>query len=395
MKRRVLVTDGEERAALAVVRSLGCAGHAVRVASPRARPLAGASRWCAGSDVVPDPLREPAAFAAAVRDLCARHDVEALLPVTEASLLALLPESERPPGVVIPFPPLSVFRAVSDKRRVLEAAAGAGIAVPRQHVLARPEDRAALSPGALSFPVVLKPSRSVAEEGTARAKRSVAHAADWLQLHARLASLPASAYPVLLQERIVGPGVGIFLLLWDGRVRAAFAHRRLREKPPAGGVSVLRESVAPDPALVRRSADLLARFGWQGVAMVELKVERRTGTPYLMEVNGRFWGSLQLAVDAGVDFPALLLDAAFGAPAAPPPAWTPGVRSRWEWGEVDHLLARLRRSKAALDLPPDAPGRGRAVLDFVFPGRGARGEVFRWGDPAPALRETLDWVRRR
>ena len=84
-------------------------------------------------------------------------------------------------------------------------------------------------------------------------------------------------------------------------MRAVFAHRRLREKPPSGGVSVYRESVAPDPSLVARAAALLAGLGWRGVAMVEMKTDARTGTPYLMEVNGRFWGSLQLAVDAGVD----------------------------------------------------------------------------------------------
>ena len=395
MRRRVLVTDAEERAALAVVRSLSRAGHEVRVCSPRVRPLAGASRGCAGEAQTPDPLREPAAYAAAVRELCQRWETDVLLPITEASLLALLPPEAAPEGVALPFPPLPVFRAASDKRRVLEAAAATGIAVPRQRVLERPEDLAALSPDAVSFPVVVKPSRSVAGDGAERVKSTVTHAADRAQLHARLAALPASAYPVLLQQRIEGPGVGIFLLLWDDRLRAAFAHRRLREKPPSGGVSVLRESVAPDPALVERAATLLRRFGWRGVAMVELKVEAATGTPYLMEINGRFWGSLQLAVDAGVDFPALLVEAACGAPAGPLPCWTPGVRSRWEWGEVDHLIARLRRSKAALDLPSDAPGRARAVLDFLAPSRDTRREVFRWSDPLPALRETRDWLARR
>ena len=391
----MLVTDGGERAALAVVRSLAAAGHAVRVCSPAGRSLAGASRGCAGEHRVPDPLAAPDAYAAAVRALCAAHGTDALVPVGEASALALLPEDARPPGVVIPLPSLDVFRAACDKRRVLEAAAAAGIAVPLQHVVERPEERMAIGPGDVAFPAVLKPARSVVEAEGGRAKTGVVHAADWVRLQAGLADLPRAAYPVLVQQRVRGPGTGIFLLIWDGGVRAVFAHRRLREKPPAGGVSVYRESVAPDPALVARAAALLRGLGWRGVAMVELKTEASTGTPYLMEINGRFWGSLQLAVDAGVDFPALLLDAAFGAPPAPPPPWRPGVRSRWEWGDVDHLLLRLRRTRAALDLPPDAPGRLRALLDWGAVRRADRGEVFRWRDPAPALRESLDWLARR
>lgn len=393
--RRVLVTDGEERAALAVVRSLGRAGHRVHVCSPRARSLAGASRWCAGADRVPPPLREPDAYAAAVRDICARESADVLIPISEASALALLPADTRPRGVVIPFPALDVFRAACDKQGMAAAAAQAGIAVPRQLVVARPEDRAGLRPDAVTYPVVLKPARSVAERDGARHKTAVRHVADWVQLQAGLADVPPSAFPVLVQQRVIGPGVGIFLLLWDDRVRAVFAHRRLREKPPAGGVSVYRESVAPDPALVDRAVRLLRGIGWQGVAMVELKVEAATGTPYLMEVNGRFWGSLQLAIDAGVDFPALLLDAAFGASPVPPPPWRPGVRSRWWWGDVDHLIARARRSRVELDLPADAPGRGRALADFLAVRRGDRGEVFRWADPAPGLRESLDWLARR
>lgn len=393
---RVLVTDGEERAALAVVRSLGRAGHDVRVCSPRRRSLAGASRWAAAAEEVPSPLEEPGAFAAAVRALVARWRCGVLLPVSEASLLALLPRAERPPRVLLPFPGEATFRAICDKRRVLEAASRAGIAVPRQRVLERPEDRLAVQPFSVPFPAVVKPSRSVREDEGGRAKQGVIHAPDWVRLRVVLEDLPASAYPVLVQQRVVGPGVGIFLLVWDGRVRAVFAHRRLREKPPAGGVSVYRESVAPDPALVRKAAALLGAFRWRGVAMVELKVEEATGTPYLMEVNGRFWGSLQLAVDAGVDFPALLLEAAAGKPAGPLPAYRPGVRSRWWWGDVDHLLARLRRTPEELSLPPGAPGRLAEAARFARLWRpGDRGEVLRAADPAPALRETLDWLRRR
>jgi predicted ATP-grasp superfamily ATP-dependent carboligase len=74
---------------------------------------------------------------------------------------------------------------------------------------------------------------------------------------------------------------------------------------------------------------LLGQFDWQGVAMVEFKVEANTGTPYLLEVNGRFWGSLQLAIDAGVDFPALLVDAATGKPPA---------QSHGYWPEYESLV---------------------------------------------------------
>jgi predicted ATP-grasp superfamily ATP-dependent carboligase len=391
----VLVTDGEQRAALAAVRSLARAGHTVYACSVRPRSLAGASRHCRGHATVPDPLRDPAGFVAALRDLVRRHGVEVLLPITEPSLLAVLPERDSL-GVQVPFAGLEEFERICDKAAVMEAARAVGIGVPEQRRVGSAEEARALDPAGMRFPLVLKPSRSVVYENGARAKSAVVHVRDAAALRAALNALPEGAYPVLLQERIVGPGVGIFVLLWEDEVVAAFSHRRIREKPPSGGVSVYRESHPLDPGLLERSVALLRAFGWQGVAMVEYKVDAATGTPYIMEINGRFWGSLQLALDAGVDFPALLLEAAAGRKPRPVLAYRTGVRLRWTWGEVDHLVARARRSREELALPEDAPGLGGAVARFVAAfGPGSRDEVFRFSDPLPALRETLDWLRGR
>src|SRR5690606_13787541 len=256
--------------------------------------------------------------------------------------LAVLAARDAFDGRILPFPDLTRFRDISDKARVTRAARERGIAVPAQIVLETPED-ARHAPGPLRFPLVIKPSRSVVDAAGRRAKLTVVHALDRASLDAALRDLPPAAYPVLLQERIVGPGIGIFVLLWDGELLAAFAHRRIREKPPSGGVSVLRESAVLDPSLLNASRGLLEAFDWQGGAMVEYKVDQQTGTPYLMEVNGRFWGSLQLAIDAGVAFPALLVAAASGRAVQPVTRYRVGIRSRWWWGDVDHLLIRLGR----------------------------------------------------
>jgi hypothetical protein len=72
------------------------------------------------------------------------------------------------------------------------------------------------------------------------------------------------------------------------------------------------------------------------------------------------------------------------------------VRSRWFWGDVDHLLQRLRRSTEELALEPGAPSRSQALLQFLSAfATKSRSEVFRWSDPGPALRETFDWLRGR
>ncbi len=391
---RILVTDGGGRAALSVVRSLGRAGHRVYVCAPATPSLAGSSRHAKAEFAIPDALATPQRFLDGLEELVRRWRIDVLLPVSDESLEAVLPARGRFGDVRIPFPPVSVYERVSDKRTLLAEAGRLGIAVPEQRVVERRDEGAPDGTAGLRFPVVVKPSRSVAGENGSRVKLGVRYAGSAEELESVLARSPKAAFPILIQERIEGPGIGIFLLIHDGRSAAVFAHRRLREKPPSGGVSVLRESVAADPELVRASVELLSAFDWEGVAMVEYKVDERTGVPYLMEVNGRFWGSLQLAVDAGVDFPALLVRAALGEPLPPPPDYREGVRLRWLWGDVDHLIARLRpgadRNGNGLRV-----GRFGAVADWVTSWRPReRWETLRFSDPRPFLRESLEWVKR-
>lgn len=393
-RHRVLVTDGEQRSALAAVRSLGRAGHRAFVCSARARPLAAASRHASDSALVPDPLRVPAAFAETVGALARRWEVDVVFPMTDASMLAALDAPGALAPATVPFGSLDAYRAITDKRALLAAAPDFGIAVPAQHTLccADPRSLEALD---ITYPVVVKPARSVGEHAGRRDRFNVRYAADADALATIVGTSDPAAFPLLLQQRVVGPGVGIFLLRWEGATIAAFSHRRLREKPPSGGVSVYRESIAADPGLLARSEALLAHFGWSGVAMIEYKLDAATGTPYLMEINGRFWGSLQLAIDAGVDFPTLLLAAMDGTPPARQPPYATGVRSRWWWGDVDQLLTRLRHPARALALPPDAPTRWGACREFCRVWNPAdRNEILQRDDPAPFLRETADWLLR-
>jgi predicted ATP-grasp superfamily ATP-dependent carboligase len=353
--------------------------------------IAGASRFSQAEHLVPDALVRPEGFRRTVARLLHAERIDTLIPVSEAAIISLLPHRRDWPAVMLPFPSLDSFRRISDKAAVHQAAREVGISTPRQEVLTEPGVAHRINPDL--FPVVIKPSRSVIEgDGGRLRKTGVTYAADQEELDRRLQETDPSAFPLLLQQRIVGPGIGIFLLLWNGEVHAQFAHRRLREKPPSGGVSVYRESVAADPALVEKSRRLLCAHAWRGVAMIEYKMDAASGTPYLMEVNGRFWGSLQLAIDAGVDFPNRLLEAATDQPNRPQPLTRAGIRSRWWWGDVDHLLAMWTKSRARLALPPEAPGRWRAAAEFLKLWRpGDRSEVFRFKDLAPFFRETLQW----
>lgn len=61
----------------------------------------------------------------------------------------------------------------------------------------------------------------------------------------------------------------------------------------------------------------MARVNWYGVVDIEFLVDPRTNDPKLMGINPRFWSSLQLAIECGVDFPWLLTQLSLGNDADP------------------------------------------------------------------------------
>ncbi|HEX4634240.1 MAG TPA: ATP-grasp domain-containing protein [Gemmatimonadales bacterium] len=389
---RVLVTDGNDRVSLAVARSLVEAGYDVHVTATQHVSLAGVSRGVTSHRVPWSSLERPIDYAWGIGALARRLDAEVVLPVSDESCEAILENADAlPADICLPTPSLLAYRTVCDKALMLERARAAGLAVPPTIVLKSREARD-IPPD--WFPVVLKPRKSVvtAERLSVwgkRTKTSVAFVERPEDLGRALEKIPHAAFPVLAQRRVQGAGEGIFLLRWNGEYLAEFAHRRIREKPPAGGVSVYRGSVAVDPILGAAAKRLLDQLDWRGVAMVECKQDDATGEPVFMEVNGRFWGSLQLAIDAGVDFPSLLLACAFGRRFSPVKRYQRGIRGRWFWGDVDHLYLRLTKSPEALHLPGDHRSRREVIRDFLRQRPGDHEDVFRWTDPAPFALESF------
>jgi predicted ATP-grasp superfamily ATP-dependent carboligase len=130
--------------------------------------------------------------------------------------------------------------------------------------------------------------------------------------------------------------------------------------------------------------------------MLEFKQDETTGAYVLMEINARLWGSVQLAIDAGVNFPRALVEVTLGMPVTPSTGDGVGVRSVWELGEVDHALALVRQSREQLQLPEaEAIGTWAALRALADHRWSDRLEVFRWRDPAPFGVELVRWLRGR
>jgi predicted ATP-grasp superfamily ATP-dependent carboligase len=383
----VLVTPGNLRSALAVTRSLGRQDVPVTVADECQRSLAGASRYCRATLRVPSPARTGAAFVRAIHREVERGRHRVVIPTDDVALSLISEARSRFEGLtVLPFPGAEIVHMAHDKGALMALAAERGIPSPRTVVVREPADRErALQ--VVGLPAVVKARVSrvpVGGQWRSGAATHYVHTPAELDAACRLVG-ETVPFPVV-QEYVPGEGRGIFVLMNRGRLRAAFAHRRIREKPPSGGVSVLSESVPLNPRLLEHAERILEALKWHGVAMVEFKHDDRDGTDKLIEINGRFWGSLQLAVDAGVDFPYLLYRQAVDGDIEPVLTYRVGARLRWWLGDVDWLLLRLREKGRMAS-------RLQAVREFLrSAGRTARAEILRRDDPAPAAVELSQYL---
>ena len=392
-KACVLVTDGQERSALAITRGLGRAGVPVIVGAETAGSLAGSSRYCVARWRYPSPLRQPAQFISSLVEAIRRFDITAIIPPTDSSMQVVAEQRDQfRPSITAMIPSLASYEMVSDKYRLMKLAQELGVPVPKT-VFVPDGNIAAVIDQVRAYPVVVKPGRSLLRVDETWIKTGVHFVSNVEELTDLYRRTPYLRNPSLIQERIQGEGQGIFGLFDHGRPCALFAHRRIREKPPAGGVSVFRESIELPKPMTDYAVRVLERVKWHGVAMVEFKVDRHSKVPLLMEINGRFWGSLQLAIDAGLNFPFLLYQAMNGIPVTVTNnAYQVGTKSRWLLGDLDHLLLRLTKSNSELHLDPHAPSRGRCLAEFckLFQ-PDLHYEVESLSDPGPTLKEYRDW----
>ncbi len=370
------VTYGWCRVSYVILDSLARRGVRVHVGDASRLAMCRASRRCASFTRIANPYREPERYVDDVAAALERTGARVLLPGHEDVLVLARHRDRLPPGTRLAAPDPALLEAVRDKGRLAGLAARAGVAMPATWT---PRDPAELRRIAadLSYPAVVKPRLGNSAKGISIVPDAAACIAAVEKLVAEHRLAP-ERWP-LIQSFAPGDGYGVCLLYDRGRPRAAFCERYLRAKDGDFGTSVLRASVHA-PALVAQARGLLDPLGWHGVAHLDFLHDPASGSSALLEVNPRFWGALDLAVRAGVDFPWLLYRLLTEGEVEPlePAAYRAGVTSRWIVGELLHGMNRLRRGQLG--------GAARWLGEVA--GRRADGcDDLRWDDPLPLAAE--------
>lgn len=361
--KKVIVTDGRSRASLAIVRSLGKKNISITCGEEFDSP-AFYSKYCSSKFIYPSPNNSPSYCLESLLKEVKLNHYDTIIPVRDDVTLLLSKNKsifeEYLDIVVSDYASLLVGR---DKSKTIKFAIDNNIPCPKTYF---PSNRDSLfeMESSLEYPLIVKPY-------TGSGSRGINVINNFAELVSIYEESCRKYGPLMLQEFIpYGGAFGVSMLLNRGEPRAVFTHKRLREYPRSGGPSTLRES-ASYPEIEEYAMKMLKKLNWHGVAMTEFRIDARTNEPKLMEINPRFWGSLQLAVYSGVDFPYLLYEIATKGDVDPVFDYELGKKVRWLFpGDILWFLS--------------SPNKLKALPDFLkFRGMGY--DTFSYSDPLPVL----------
>jgi len=395
------VLGSDTRSFLAVVRSLGRRQLAVHVGwCPPGEPAL-RSRYIAKVHTLPTYAPD-AEWKGALIALLQREQFDLVIPCDDPTLLPLqLHREDLERAGRLYLLNQQAFHVTTSKFATTALAREHDVPVPREFTASRIRDAEEVL-ARLEPPFVLKPGSSFTMTDLTT-RRRVRKAGTPDELRDGLAELLATG-PVQVQEHFTGVGVGVEVLAGDGDVLYAFQHLRIHE-PPAGGGSSYRKSVPLTPDLLAAARQLIKALDYTGVAMFEFKVHPRTGAWILVEINGRFWGSLPLAVAAGADFPYYLYQMLVEGRRDFSPGYREGLFARNWRNDVGWAWLNFTADRADPGLVPRSLWQVAGEVVNVLTVR-ERSDTFVLDDPGPAFAELAGivrwvlgegqrWVRRR
>jgi glutathione synthase/RimK-type ligase-like ATP-grasp enzyme len=370
---RILVTYGWCRTSYVICESLARAGFTVHTCGDSALCMTRVSRYVHSFDRVPDPFGDPRCYAAAVGDVMRRRAASVVIPAHEDFVALQQFQSLLPAGAIVAAPDAATAGEALDKWALVQRAKRAHIPVPDTYGPQSLEEAHDVLEE-IEYPAIIKPRHGNGGKGVVRVDDPQQGYREYRRIVNRF-QLSSPILP-LIQEYIPGEQVGSCFMAINGILQGCFIERYVRCKQAGFGTSVLREP-AKSEGLREYTARLCSELKWTGIGHLDFIVSAKEHRPYLLEMNPRFWGALNLAVKNGFDFPRALVSwVATGNVDACAFAERSPVSSLWIAGELMACVDDMKR------------GRWRDLLRS--PGRLIRARCyddFRLADPLPFVVE--------
>jgi predicted ATP-grasp superfamily ATP-dependent carboligase len=325
--------------------------------------------------------------------LAEAHPISCLIAISESDI-ALLNEHRQilEPKLKLLIPESRQMEIVLDKATTMSYAKSVGIQCPQTWTVNEFSELESISRD-LRFPLVLKWANPLQVQQQLQKQGLTLHkllyALDYQQLCELLRPYQSIGCFPLIQTYCHGVGLGQFFLCKDGEVHLEFQHIREHEWPPEGGTSTRCRSVdlSQHQACLEQSKALLKKINWQGVAMVAYRFCAKRRQYILMEINGRFWGSLALSYHSGIGFASGLVKL-FGYDEPVKQVTYRLVSAIYMIPELKRLL-RISFQQKAINDPVCKASAGHGLWSLItsYCSFTCHYFVFSWKDPNPFFKD--------
>ncbi len=377
-KGRVILTYARGWQSLAATRSLGRRGIEVVTGDEYAMTPASFSRYSIADFRYPSPTNEPEAFLDTLEHNVLEYKPEdpetpyVLMPIHKESYLIAEHRERFEPHIRVPLPDLEQILQVHNKGTLAAYAIEQGLSIPRTWLFDSVEAFEEQA-GEIDLPAFVKLRESAAGVGIEKVDTRAELEEAFKNLVEKYRLSPKD-YPVV-QAGVPGDDYCVTTLFDRGKLVACMTYHNLRQFPADKGAGVLRETVKAE-AMEKIASDVLGPLDWHGVAELDF---RWTGElddpPCLIEVNPRFWGGLNQAIESGWDYPYLLFRlAAYGEVESP-------AEGRYDVRTETPLLALLATLKEISE-------NDHRMDELKDAWRGARSE-FREGSKRAGMRKVF------
>ena len=299
---KILVVGVGPTAFLSIIRSFGRKGFDVHIANDSTADLALYSRYIIKAHNI-SPSSAPVQRKSDIIRIMKEEKFDLVIPVGDQNVIPFhLFRSEYESAGRMYLLDENAFQITNSKILTCQLARSLGIPVPRSEIISEACD----SPAVLSrftMPVMLKPVSSYSVTNLEE-KRHVNRIDTPEQFEQSMRGMLLHGQ-VIVQEYFEGIGIGLELLAYQGEILISFQHIRIHEEGKNIG-STYRKSQSVDETFFSAAKKVITALHYTGVAMFEFRYNPDTKTWVIIEINGRFWGSLPLPIACGIDFPYFL-----------------------------------------------------------------------------------------
>lgn len=297
------MTDGGGKQPLAMIRGLKELGCHVTVLCTTKRDSCYVSNKPDKKIMLDLSARDEEAYGK-LKALVASGDYDVLMPIGELSTnFVTSHEEELSTYVKLACAPRETYIRAFNKQITFDTAMSAGIPCPyTRHSEQSIEDYLQHA----HFPIIIKPRQGLGSIGFHKFNTEG-------EFRERLADPDFNVDDYVVQEFVHFDnriGTNLFMAP-GGKVCTSYAVDVLRWFPIDAGAGVLIQTVDAHEVL-QYAAKLLQALDWKGFANVAFMIEKETGEPRLLEINGRIPASVKMAYMCGCNISMQFLQMIYG-----------------------------------------------------------------------------------